>query len=268
MNVLFSINSFTGKLMINLSHHELDHWCLPVMYDLTTLVKARSSLKECVEKLYERVILWTIKHYYEQTCSDWTVNFSYYEDDPCLLIPCLSDIQPNSQIAINYQLFIRLSHNTMHRDFSFPSFVNYHSRTHQGEAMSYHSVNNKMNALGEYPDNVEIGFDIDGDNNEHEDDESSQGKWVVDVCGVRVKRDVWELLELVHKSVIVTDLGSQDFLDQTCYSIKKLLPRLRFEALLATMTLLRDSKLIQSFDGSRDSTLLSVGVVLAFHRSV
>ena len=134
--------------------------------------------------------------------------------------------------------------------------------------MSYHSVNNKMNALGEYPDNVEIGFDIDGDNNEHEDDKSSQGKWVVDVCGVRVKRDVWELLELVHKSVIVTDLGSQDFLDQTCYSIKKLLPRLRFEALLATMTLLRDNKLIQSFDGSRDSTLLSVGVVLAFHRSV
>ena len=256
--VNFSINPFTGKFVIELSHPELSHWCMEIMNELSILVREELSVKSCIEKLYQRVILWMIKDHYEQTSPDWTVSLSFYEDEPCLLIPCLSEMYSLSgESKAIYQLLIYLSHNNMWRELATPSFSHSLVRPSLGGALSYHSVNNKMNALTEYPEDVKIGFDIDENDVKSAADDASQADWLVVLRGMCVKDGVWEPLECVQKSVVVTDLGSQDFFKQTTYCIEKLLPKLRFEALITFVNLWRN-KFFDFIDGSRDTGILTV----------
>ena len=163
-----------------------------------------------------------------------------------------------------YQLLVYLSHNLMWRELSTPSFSTASVRPSLGGALSYHSVNNKMNGLNEYPEDVKIGFDIDENDAQPAEDEASQGNWLVVLRGMCVKDGVWEPLVCVQKSVVVADLGSQDFFKQTTHCIEKLLPKLRFEALFAFVSLW-NNKFIDSIDGNRDTAHLSVRSLLRSH---
>ena len=258
VSVNFSINPFTGKFVIELSHSELSHWCQEIMNELSVLVREELSVKSCVEKLYQRVILWMIKDHYEQTSPDWTVSLSYYEDEPCLLIPCISELcSLSGEGKAIYQLLISLSHNVMWRDLAASSFNHALLRPSLGGALSYHSVNNKMNALNEYPEDVKIGFDIDDSDAKPEEDDASQANWLVVLRGMCVRENGWEPLVCVQTSVEVTDLSSQDFFKQTTHYIEKLLPKLRFEALSAFISLW-NNKNLDLIDGDRDAGQLSV----------
>ena len=118
--------------------------------------------------------------------------------------------------------------------------------------------------LTEYPEDVKVGFDIDENDVKPAEDDASQGDWLVLLRGMRVKGGVWEPLECVQKSVVVTDLGSQDFFKQTTHCIEKLLPKIRFEALFTFINLWKN-KFIESIDGNRDTAVLTVPFSVSHH---
>lgn len=135
---------------------------------------------------------------------------------------------------------------------------------------AYHSINNQMNGLNEYPSTEEIGFDIDGteipsDSSSSEDEKIDP--WMIDLIGVKEKRVYQsgstseshiELLENIHRKVVCSASSINTTSEEVNSSIDKLLPRLRYESLISTISLLKQYKCITAESNDLDRRISQV----------
>lgn len=182
------------------------------------------------------------------------------EDIPCLYLPCLvTKDMPGT--STQYKLLIRLLQNaSIGRIASYSSLspTPVSSSMMQGK-QAYHSVNNKMGGLSEYSPTEEIGFDIDGEQVQSESEDDPIDPWMIDVVGVRhtrtyrpasgangtgVSKNTVEFLESVHKKVVCSDTTIFENREEIICAIDKLLPRLRYESLVATVSLFKQYNMI------------------------
>lgn len=127
--------------------------------------------------------------------------FGEYEQQPCLSFPCITfKNYENPRLVERYSILVRLTNNiSLHHSESTSSFTQMNGgRVLKPSRASYHTINNKMNDLMEYPENVEIGFDIDG-GSKGEDDEDDDEEWVVDMVGVREVNGELTLIDSVKR---------------------------------------------------------------------
>lgn len=145
---------------------------------------------------------------------------------------------------------------------------------------AYHSINNQMNGFNEYLTTEEIGFDIDGNELPSDSSCSEEDKidpWMIDLIGVKQKRifqpgtsttptktdNTIELLQNIHRKVVCSASSIASATEEVNSSIDKLLPRLRYESLVSTISLLKQYKCVTSDTSDSDRRSSQVPIVYA-----
>ena len=204
------------------------------------------------------------------------------DNEPCLYLPCLYMKEPPYS-TIHYLILIRLLQNTCLPHIASNSSLSpmntpalFPSKT------AYHSINNQMNGFNEYPATEEIGFDIDG--NELPSDSSGSEEdqidpWMIDLIGVKHRRcyqpgssttpskteTTSELLQKIHRKVVCSSSSIATATEEVNSSIDKLLPRLRYESLVSTISLLQQYKCISAATSDMDRRTCQVPSSLLFN---
>lgn len=267
VSLLLRINPFTGALERRLNEPSLEYWCEGVLRELYTAMDARMYLYELLGRVYVHCILFHVTTCFNMSSTHYRFVFGEYEQQPCLFLPCITfKNYENARLVERYSILIRLTNNIpLHHSESYSSFTQMNgSRALKLSRTSYHTINNKMNDLTEYPDNVEIGFDID-ENSKQEDEEEEDEEWMIDMVGVREVNGVLTLIESVKRSVMWDESECTPFKEQVKYCIEKLMPRLRFESTLHELKKLGEKGLLQQVEGDSSTRLIHVGLTLRHH---
>ena len=204
VSLLLRVNPFTGALERRLNEPCLEYWCEGVLRELYTAMDARLYLYELLGRVYVHCILFHVTTCFNTSSTHYRFVFGEYEQQPCLFLPCITfKNYENPRLVERHSILVRLTNNiSLHHSESTSSFTQMNSgRVLKPSRASYHTINNKMNDLTEYPENVEIGFDIDG-GSKGEDDEDDDEEWVVDMVGVREVNGELTLIDSVKRSVM------------------------------------------------------------------
>ncbi len=262
VSLLLRVNPFTGALERRLNEPCLEYWCEGVLRELYTAMDARLYLYELLGRVYVHCILFHVTTCFNTSSTHYRFVFGEYEQQPCLFLPCITfKNYENPRLVERHSILVRLTNNiSLHHSESTSSFTQMNGgRVLKPSRASYHTINNKMNDLMEYPENVEIGFDIDG-GSKGEDDEDDDEEWVVDMVGVREVNGELTLIDSVKRSVMWDESECAPFREQVKCCIEKLMPRLRFESTLRELKKLGEKGLLRQVDGDAVTRLIHVGL--------
>ena len=203
LSLLLRINPFTGVLERELSEPRMRYWCEALLHELYTAMDSRLYLYELLGRLYVHAILFSVARCFGETASPFSFVLSEYEQQPCLLLPCITGMNYEQRQLERWSILVRLTNNTgMHRTDSVSSFTRFDGgRVLKPSRDSYHTINNKMDDLNEYPVNVEVGFDIDDSAKEENEDEDEE-EWMIEMTGVREVGQSMELIDSVKKTIM------------------------------------------------------------------
>ena len=282
ISLILSINSFTGDFELTLSDPSILSWCDSIIIELRSLIQAKYTIIEKLDQFFPYCVLYQITQNYLLTSVDYQFVYSHYgnhitslsylsiENEPCLYLPCLFTKEPPSS-SIHYFILIRLLQNTCLPHIpSNSSLSPMNTSTLHPSKSAYHSINNQMNGLNEYSSTEEIGFDIDGTELPSESSGSDEDKidpWMIDLIGVKEKRIYQpgstieyhiELLQNIHRKVVCSASSINSTSEEVNSSIDKLLPRLRYESLVSTISLLKQYKYITAESNDLDRRISQV----------
>lgn len=244
------------------SDDRLDHWCEESLSEIRVCMEARLPLLTALNHQYEYCLLSAVRDAFTAVNTHYHCMCIHVNKHPALLIPCHIDRDINSSSLLHqYQLVLTLVPQTQGRvsdSFSF-SAPSPEALLRRG-GPSYHSINNKMDALNQLTG--EIGFDIDEEAQSTSSTEMSSSSWNLEILG-RYEGLTTRNLEEVHR-VVGCDPSSSDFRELVCYSILKLLPNLRFQSLHDAMGLLAKNSYVINVMENQEQRTVTVSTIFLY----
>ena len=259
LSLLLRINPFTGVLERELSEPRMRYWCEALLHELYTAMDSRLYLYELLGRLYVHAILFFVARCFGETASPFSFVLSDYEQQPCLLLPCITGMNYEQRQLERWSILVRLTNNTgMHRTDSVSSFTRFDGgRVLKPSRDSYHTINNKMDDLNEYPVNVEVGFDID-DSAKEENEDEDEDEWMIEMTGVCEVGQSMELIDSVKKTIMWEENDAALLKQQIQCCIEKLMPRLRFESTYRELKKRGERGFVDRVEGDRNTRVLQV----------
>ena len=250
------IDLFTGHLLLTWSDDQLDHWCEESLNELRVCMEARLPLQPALNHQYEYCLLIAVQEAFKSVNTHYRCMCTHVNSHPALLIPCHIDHDiTNAALFHHYQLILTLVPQSQERIVNSVSLS-----APSPEALlrrggpSYHSINNKMDALNQMAG--EIGFNIDEETQDVSSTDTGSPLWNLEILG-RYEGSTIKNLEEVHH-ICVCDPSSSDFREQVCYSILQVLPILRFQSLHHSMGLLSKNNYVTNVLENPDQRTVTV----------
>lgn len=254
------IDIHTGEVQLDWNDKRVSQWCREVKSfpHLRICLKNHLPLQEWLDQHFQYAVLFSVQKHIASINSHHHSVFTHEQGKPALLLPCHIESSTLSQFYHRYYLRISLvphdqGQNTGSQEFSGASVEALLKRG----GPSYHSINNKMDALG-FMGEGEIGFDIDGEEPAlAAEDNTGTAQWSIDLLGMH-ESDTLSPLHEIHRVISCDDPGNVEFQNQICHAVLVMFTQLRYYEMKIGLNSLKSKNVVKEFTPNSEKLLFSV----------